>query len=118
MSNAGLYKISCKKWKDIDLKNFLEIDYWDTLEHLCKTTWLNIPKQHKRVQSRKTFNENTRVAMWTLNALFLGAIEEYENRIEKNEKNIKNLALMFEMYIINRENFKKKGRKEILKWKV
>lgn len=115
--NQGVSKLSCKDWKTQDLDNFLNVDYWDTMEHLIKTTWLSISKEEKAKTTRKTFNENTRIAIWSLNALFLGAIEEYEQRIEKSEKNIKNLAALFQTYIINIERFKKEGRKEFTKWK-
>lgn len=115
--NQGVSKLSCKDWKTQDLDNFLNVDYWDTMEHLIKTTWLSISKEEKAKTTRKTFNENTRIAIWSLNALFLGAIEEYEQRIEKSEKNIKNLAALFQTYIINRERFQKEGRKEFKKWK-
>lgn len=115
--NQGVSKLSCKEWKTQDLDNFLNVDYWDTMEHLIKTTWLSISKEEKAKITRKTFNENTRIAIWSLNALFLGAIEEYEQRIEKSEKNIKNLAALFQTYKTNIEKFKKEGRKEFIKWK-
>lgn len=115
--NQGVSKLSCKDWKTQDLDNFLNVDYWDTMEHLIKTTWLSISKEERAKTTRKTFNENTRIAIWSLNALFLGAIEEYEQRIEKSEKNIKNLAALFQTYKTNIEKFKKEGRKEFIKWK-
>lgn len=114
----GVSEFKCSDWTTQDLENFVKIDYWDTLEYLVTHTWLNLEKEKKKGLTRKTFNENTRIAIWSLNATFLGAIREYETRLEKSEKNIKTIASIFQVYLNNQQEMKNKGRKGVKKWKV
>lgn len=111
-TNQGISKFDCSSWSYDDCKIFCEVDYWDTLEHLNKTRWTALLKSNKA-----TFKENTKLAIWSLNATFLGALEQYEKLSDTSFQTKVKLANLFELYLLNRKTTKKKGKK-VIKWIV
>lgn len=115
-TSQGITKFNCSELSYEECKKLVEIDYWDTLEALVKNTYLKLPPEIKKVTSRSTYKDNTKTAIWTLNCLFLGSIERYEELSDKSYETKLKLALLLELYIENRKILKQKGKKKIKKW--
>lgn len=115
-TTLGVTKFDCSSLNLEQTKNLVEVDYWDTLEALIKNTYLTLSKEQKSKITRSTYNENTRVAIWTANCLFLGAIEHYEKQLDNSFETKLKLAQLFELYVENRKIVKSKGKKVIKKW--
>lgn len=111
----GVGEFDCSKWNFEQLKKLVYVDYWDTMEYLVKNTYLQQSIEDKKKISRTTFNENTRISIWSLNSLFLGAIKELEKRMENSYKQKLELANIFQLYIYNKNL---KDRREFVKWKA
>lgn len=88
-SEAGLhFKTNLDNKTIVDCFNFIECDCLDTYNHLLERKWNSLDKKtKKKIGSKKTYLENTNIAIATLCSINLAFINEIKRLLKKAKKN-------------------------------